>query len=127
MNKQNEKQESSKPVATQSSVSSNIDQEKTWAILAHVGGLFFSFIAPLLIWLIFKDSSSFVDKHGKEALNFQISLIIYWVVSMFLMILLIGFVLMIALFIFEIVVIIKAAIAAGNKEEYRYPLSIRLI
>lgn len=106
---------------------STVGDERMWATFAHLGGLFFSFVAPLIIWLVMKERSSFVDKHGKEALNFQISLIIYWIASFILMFVLIGALLMFALFIFEIIVIIKAAIAANRMQEYRYPLNIRFI
>ncbi len=101
--------------------------DRLWATFAHLGGFFFSFIAPLVIWLIMREKSSFVDKQGKEALNFQISLIIYWIVATILMFVLIGFLLMAGLFIFEIIVVIQAAIAANHGQDYRYPLCIRFI
>jgi uncharacterized Tic20 family protein len=103
------------------------NDDRTFATLAHVLGLFTWVVAPLLIWLFMKDSSSFVEKHAKEALNFQISLTIYWMAAAFLSIFLIGIFLMPLLFIFEIIVIIQAAKAANDGKNYSYPLTLRLV
>lgn len=101
--------------------------DKTWATLAHLGGFFFWILAPLIIWLVMKEKSSFVDKHAKEALNFQISVTIYWIVVFLSFIILIGFLAAPALFIFELVVVIQAAMAANRGQDYKYPLCIRFI
>ena len=101
--------------------------EKTMAMLAHLLSIFVGFIAPLIIWLLKKDESSFVDRHGKEALNFQISVAIYCLISTFLTIVIIGIFLLIAVLILNFVFIIVAAVKANKGEEYSYPLSIRLV
>jgi hypothetical protein len=96
---------------------------------------FANIIAPLVVWLIQKDKSPFVDFHGKEAINFQISLLIYGfitvVIGFILAIVLIGivmlFVLIPALFIFWIVTAVVAAIKASQGEWWEYPLSIRFL
>ncbi len=105
----------------------NSQNERTLAIVAHVIGLFTSFVGPLIVWLIKKDSSEYVANHSKEALNFQISIAIYSIVSMFLSVILIGPLLLTALFTAEIVLIVKAGKAASIGGDYSYPLTIRLI
>ena len=101
-------------------------QEKTWAMLCHLGGLL-GFIPPLVIWLIKKDESSLIDDSGKEALNFQISIAIYCAIAFLLVFILIGIPLLFALQIFNLVMVIIAAIKANDGERYRYPLCIRFI
>jgi len=111
----------------------NEKDARTWAMLCHLGALagyiipFGHIIAPLVIWLIKKDESPLVDDQGKESLNFQISLTIYAVVAGLLTLVVIGFILLIALGIFDLIVVIIAAIKANEGEKYRYPLCIRFI
>ena len=105
--------------------------EKNMATLAHVLILFTGFIGPLIVWLIKKDQSDFVDDQGKEALNFGILIAIGYLVASSLtrfgFIGFIGFILDAAVFVFALVSIIPAATAANKGERFRYPLSIRLI
>ena len=106
--------------------------ERNWALASHVGVLVaawfaMGFLAPLIIMLTKGNDSAFVRRHAVESLNFQISLLIYLVVSFILVFVLIGFVLMIAVGIFALVVIILATVKASNGEEYRYPLCIRFV
>ena len=70
------------------------DDEKLWAIGAHLGPLLLGFIAPLVVWLVFRERSAFLDRTGKEALNMQLSYLIYFLVAGFSLILLIGLVLL---------------------------------
>jgi hypothetical protein len=107
--------------------------DRTWDVLCHVSALagfvipFGNVIGPLIIWLIKKQELPSVDAHGKESLNFQLSVVIYMLVSLVLMLVLIGFFLMIAVAIGAIILVVIASIKAGNGELYRYPLSIRFI
>jgi uncharacterized protein len=103
------------------------DEEKMWAIGAHLGGIILGFIAPLVIWLVYKDRSRFLDRQGKEALNFQITLLIGYVVSLVLTLVLIGLVLFFVVWLGGIVLMVLASIKAANFEDYRYPVNIRLI
>ncbi|VAV90282.1 hypothetical protein MNBD_ACTINO01-1698 [hydrothermal vent metagenome] len=101
---------------------------RAWAVAAHLlpwVGL--GFLGPLIIWLIKRDESPYVEEHAREALNFQISFLIYMIVSALLMLVVIGFFLFIGIGIFGFVVMIIAAIKAANGERYRYPLTIRFI
>jgi len=108
-------------------------QERTWAMLCHLGA-FAGFmvpvghiIAPLVIWLIKKEESALVEDQGKESLNFQISMTIYGFVAAVLTLIIIGFFLAIGLAIFDIVMVILAALKANRGERYRYPITIRFI
>ena len=97
------------------------------AMLIHVSAIFTGFVGPLIIWLIKKDESAFVDRHGKTALNFTITLMIAYFVSAILILVLIGILMILALMVVGIVFPIIAAIAANKGEEYTYPLSIKFI
>jgi uncharacterized Tic20 family protein len=106
---------------------------RTWAMLCHIGAFagyiipFGHIIAPLIIWLIKKDESPFVDDQGKESLNFQISISIYAIIAALLTIVVIGFVLVIALLTFDMVMVIIAAVKSNSGERYRYPLCMRFV
>ncbi|SNR60815.1 hypothetical protein SAMN05192560_0087 [Methylobacillus rhizosphaerae] len=101
--------------------------EKNIAVLTHLGGTLFSVFPALIVWMLKKDNSPFVGEHAREALNFQITLLIGYVISSILMYILIGFMLAGILWVANIVFCILAAIAASNGEEYRYPFTLRLI
>jgi uncharacterized Tic20 family protein len=99
-----------------------------WAAAAHLlPFLGLSFIAPLIIWLIKRDEDAFVELHGREALNFQISILIYAFVSAILILVLIGIVLLLALGIFALIFQIIAGVKAATGQVYRYPLTIRFV
>jgi uncharacterized protein len=101
---------------------------KGWAVASHLlPWIGFGFLGPLIVWLIKRDEDVFVEWHAREALNFQISLMIYLIISVILMLVLIGFFLFFALVIFGLVVNISAAIKAANGDWYRYPLIIRFV
>lgn len=106
-------------------------EEKTFGMLCHLLALsgfiipLGNIIGPLVMWLIKKDQSYFVDMHGKESLNFQISITIYSIVSALLIFILIGIVTSIILFIFWLAMTIIASIRASEGNGYRYPLTIR--
>ena len=97
------------------------------AFVGYLGIPFGNIIGPLVIWLIKKDESQFVDECGKESLNFQISIFIYGFISGLLCFIFIGFPLLFAVLIGNIVFIIKASVASNNGELYRYPFTIRFI
>lgn len=106
----------------------------TWAMLCHLAGLggfiipgIGCVIGPLIVWQIKKDLHQFVDQQGKEALNFQISMLIYGIIAGLLCFVCIGMFLLPAVAIVDIVFLIIAAIKATNGEAYKYPLSIRFI
>jgi len=102
-------------------------QSRTMGMLAHLLGLFTSFVGPLAIWLVKKEEDPFVDDQGKEALNFQLTLVIGYVVSMFLSLICIGYFLAMAIWVIDIVFSIIACVKANSGVRYRYPICLRFI
>lgn len=100
---------------------------KTWAMLCHLLAIFTGFLAPLIIWLIKKDEEPFVDEHGKEALNFQITVFIASFVSGILTMVCVGVFMLLAVAIANIIFCILATVKANKGQPYRYPVSIRFI
>lgn len=115
------------PIQPQTPEERDIRDARTWATLAHISGLITSFIGPLIIWALYKDRYPFVDDQAREAMNFQISMMIYLIASSLLAILLIGVIGWIVFPILDLIYVIVAAINASNGVAYRYPLSIRFI
>ncbi len=109
-------------------------QARLWGMLCHLTALlpffgvpFGNVLGPLVVWLIKKDDYSFVDQQGKESLNFQISLLLYSIISVILIIVVVGIILLIGLLISYIMLVIVASIKTSNGEPYRYPFTIRFI
>ena len=108
-------------------------EDRTWALVAHLSafaGHLFPFahvIAPLVIWLVRRDTSAFVDDQGKEAVNSQITFTIYFAVAGVLCFVLIGIPLLIGLYLANFVFVIVAAMAAYDGKTYRYPFILRLV
>tara|TARA_R110001606_G_scaffold29784_2_gene92714 strand:+ start:861 stop:1184 length:324 start_codon:yes stop_codon:yes gene_type:complete len=101
--------------------------EKLWATLIHVGGILFGFIPALVGYLVLKDRGPFVQAHTRTALNFQITMAIAYVISLFLMLILIGYLTIIAVGILVLVFSIMGAVAANNGQAFKYPLTIEFI
>jgi uncharacterized protein len=107
---------------------------RTWNVLCHATALIGFFVpwaghilGPLVVWLAKRGDSAEIDAHGKESLNFQISMLIYSVIGGVLCLVLIGFLILILLHILNVVLVIVASIQASEGKFYRYPLAIRLI
>ena len=105
----------------------NPADERLWATLVHVGGIFFNFVPALIGYLVLKDRGPFVRAHTATALNFQLTLLIASFVGWVLTIVVIGFVILAAVWVVNIVFSIIAAIAANKGEWYTYPMSIRFV
>jgi uncharacterized protein len=101
--------------------------EKTMGILSHILCLVGGFIAPLIIYLIKKDESAYVREQAKESLNFQLTLLICYIVSWFLIFIIVGILLLVLLGLANLVLIIIATIKASEGKLYRYPFNFRLI
>jgi uncharacterized protein len=84
-------------------------------------------LGPIVIWLLKKNESQFINYHGKEYFNFLISYSVYTFISGILTIVLIGFLMLWILGILAFVFTIIAAIRAYEGKEYRIPLVFRLI
>jgi uncharacterized protein len=108
------------------------DQERLWAMLAHLlsfvaAYLFLGFVAPLVVLLVFGPRSAYVRAHAVESLNFNLSWLLYAIVSVVLIFIGIGILLLLALGIAYVVLIIIASVRANNGEFFRYPLTIRFV
>ena len=101
--------------------------ESLLAMFIYVSSFFTVFIGPLIIWLIKRDESLFVDYYGKEYFNFLISYTVYSIVSAILMIVFIGFITIWVVGILAFIFTIIAAVKAYNGEMYQIPLVFRLI
>jgi uncharacterized Tic20 family protein len=101
--------------------------DRNIAALVHAAGIIFGFIPALIVYLVKKDGSAFLTEQTKEALNFQITVLIAVIISWLLIFVLIGILLLPAVVITNIVLCIIAAIKASNGVAYRYPVAIRLI
>jgi len=115
-------------------MTNNIDEQaRNWAMLCHLSALsvliipFGNIIGPLIIWLIKKDEYPFVDEHGKESLNFQISLTIYILISIILILVIIGILFLIGLTVAGLIFVIIATIKANAGEHYEYPFTIKFL
>lgn len=97
------------------------------AMLAHLLGIFFGFLSGLIIWLIKKDQSAFVEQEAKEALNFQITLLLGYVVAFVLTFIVIGVFLFPLLWIINVIFSIMGAVACSKGQAYKYPFALRLI
>ncbi len=134
-NTQGEIPQQTKDGASNQRTPMNESEEKNWAVFAHLGGLipfaFLSVIIPLLIWLFKGNESPFVERQSKEALNFQVSLILYLVLAILIAFTIIGIPVTIGAFIFlgltNLVCSIKGAIRTSKKIPYIYPFNLRLI
>jgi Uncharacterized protein conserved in bacteria len=98
--------------------------EKTFAVLMHASQFLSSFIIPLIMWLLFRNKSRFIDETGKKILNFELSFLLYCII---LCITCIGIALLPVVGIIMAVFIIIAIIKALNGEAWDYPLSLRFL
>jgi uncharacterized Tic20 family protein len=111
------------PLSTPSS------DERTLAILAHVLAIVpgIGIFGPLVIYLLRRDGPAFVTENAKESLNFQLTLLICYVIAWILCVVLIGFVLLGVLWFVELVLVVIAAVRVSENKIYRYPFNLRLI
>ena len=115
-------------------VSVTAPNTRTWIVLCHASallGLFFHFLGhifgPLIVWLLKRGENAEIDAHGKESLNFQLSMLIYDAIAVILCFILIGIPILILLWILNTVFVIVASIKASEGQLYRYPLTIRFL
>jgi len=101
--------------------------ERSWAMGCHLLALVTHFVGPLIFWLVKRESSAFIDEQGKEAVNFQLSILLYTVIAYISVFFIIGVLLLPAVWIFDLVCVIVAAAKAYNGANFRYPACIRFI
>ncbi len=109
-------------------------EERNWALLAHlsaVAGVLLAglgmVLGPLVIWLLKREDSEFVADQAKEALNFNITMLLGYIVGVILIPVLIGLVILPVLGLLHLVLMIVAMIRASEGERYRYPVALRLV
>jgi uncharacterized Tic20 family protein len=111
-------------------INSYTQSERDWAMFCHLSaftGFFFpmgGIIGPLVCWISRKDESQWVDTNGKSALNFQLSLLMYFVLTIPLCFIIVGIPILLFLIVLKVVCIVIAAIRAAKGEAFKYPLSI---
>jgi uncharacterized Tic20 family protein len=110
-------------------VSGVTPDERTWGTLAHVIALFAGVIGALIVWLIKKNESAFVAHHGREALNFQITMLIAGVALLLLAFVTcgLGIPLLVVVPIANIICCVLGAVKANEGRLWTYPVSIRLV
>lgn len=107
--------------------------ERTWCVFVHLSALsaffipFGNLLGPLVLWMIKRGEMPMVDRQGKEALNFQLTVFIVSLLCSPLVFVGIGVFLLILLWIFDVILVVVAAVKTSGGEVYRYPLTWRLI
>lgn len=122
------------PMTPYGKVAMVTEEDKTLGLVCHLLGIFTGFLGPLILWLVKKDSSPYIAHHGREALNFQLTLLLCFLglgaVTVVLMFVFVGIFLIpviIVLRILALVAEIMAAVAAQKGEWHRYPFCFRLV
>ena len=109
------------------------DEERLWAMFCHLSAMlgyllpFGQLIGPSVVWMAKRDRSGFIDAHGREALNFQISVMLYAVIALIACFVLIGFLLLFALVIFHVSMTLYASLRAQQGDAVRYPMALRIL
>lgn len=107
--------------------------DRNLAMLTHLSGVIFSILVPLVVWLVNKDNAakSYLVAESKEALNFQLTVLIGYIICWFLaatiILAVIGGPLWLLVWIANVVFCILAAVGVSNTGSYRYPFALRLI
>lgn len=114
---------------------SSLGKDSTLAMLCHLSTfLGYSLVpivgfvvGPLVVWMFTKENSPLVDHHGREALNFQINMLFWYLVAGVLCLAFIGFLLLPMVFLYSVIITVIASIKAASGEYYRYPMILRLV
>lgn len=107
--------------------------ERDYAMFLHLSALsgfvipFGSLLGPVIMWIIKKDESAFIDAHGKRAIDFHISFLIVAIIGAVLTMVCVGFIILLAAFIVWIIGIVQAVMAAKAGQLYRYPCSFAFL
>ncbi len=106
---------------------------KNWAMAGHLSaftvflGLPVPVLGPLIVWLMKRGDDDYAEWHAREALNFNISIMIYTIVSAVLILLLVGILLLPVVLLSWFILVIVGAVKASSGEYYRYPMTLRFI
>ncbi len=120
------------PPAQQPGAGGLTPDERTWGGAAHWSALVaallaLAFLGPLLVFLVKGNDSPWIRRQSVESLNFQLSILIYAIVSAVLLLVLVGFVLLPLVGLFWLIFTIIGSVKGVNGEDYRYPLTIRMV
>jgi uncharacterized Tic20 family protein len=105
---------------------SDADQ-RLWSTLVHIGDIFFHFVPALIGYLLLKDRGTFVHSQTRAALNFQLTVLIGYALGFVTTFIFIGFFVLMAVAVLNVIFSILAGIAANRGEYYEYPLALRFI
>jgi len=115
-------------------VSGRSDKGRTWSMLAHLSALcavvgipFGHLVGPLVVWLIKRDELPEVDRHGRDSLNFQLSMTIYLIISGLSIFIFVGIFLVPLVFAMDVICVIIASIKVSRGEAFQYPLTIKFL
>ena len=97
------------------------------ALVGLLGNGIGFFVAPLVVWLIKREDDPYIDEQGKEAVNFQLTMMLSFFAAALLIFVVVGIVLLPLLGIFDVVMTIVAGLKAANGEAFRYPFAIRFV
>lgn len=103
------------------------EDEKLWAVLTHLGGIFFPVVVPLVVYLVLRDRGPFVRQHTATALNFHLTMLIAYAIGVITSWLIVGLFVILAAALLVLIFGIMAAVAAGRGEFYTYPLAITFV
>ncbi|MEO2268936.1 DUF4870 domain-containing protein [Pseudoalteromonas pernae] len=121
------------PVLPENKNNTKGSDENTMAMLCHLSALagfilpFGSILGPLVVWLVKKDEMSIVDRHGRDSINFQLTMLIAYIVSFILIFAVIGIILLPVVALFSFIMVIVASIKAYEGKEFTYPLSFKFL
>ncbi|MCH2087626.1 MAG: DUF4870 domain-containing protein [Pseudoalteromonas sp.] len=107
--------------------------QRTWAMFCHLSalaGLLFPFgsvIGPLIVWLVKKEEMPLVAEHGRKSLNFQLTMMIAYIVCFMLMFVVVGVILLPLVALFSLIMVVVSAIKANDGKEVKYPMAIEFI
>ncbi len=108
-------------------------EQRTWAMFCHLSALagllipFGSVIGPLIVWLVKKEEMPLVAEHGRKSLNFQLTMMIAYIVCFILMFVVVGVILLPLVALFSLIMVIVSAIKANDGKEVNYPMAIEFI
>ena len=117
----------------ENSASSPDKDARNWAMICHLSALsgyfipFGNVLGPVIVWAIKKDEFAFVDEQGKEAINFQLSVTIAYIISLVLCLVLVGFLLLGIVAVYSLVMMVIASIKTNDGVDFRYPHVIRFL
>ena len=108
-------------------------EQRTWAMFCHLSalaGLLFPFgsvIGPLIVWLVKKEEMPLVAEHGRKSLNFQLTMMIAYIVCFMLMFVVVGVILLPLVALFSLIMVVVSAIKGNDGKEVKYPMAIEFI